>query len=111
MIMHMRITVPPSPPLPSPPLLPPSQSTLQAVTNTQNVDDPENGLEGLAQVVACEDIIGWRARNATGRERGRTRIVLFLTDAHFHYSGEGIVRFSVPIYTYTSVVKQLSQPP
>ena len=67
------------------------QSSIQAVTTTENADNPENGLEALAQVVSCEDIIGWRSRDATGIERGLHRVVLFLTDDQFHYSGEGRV--------------------
>ena len=76
-------------------MLPPShfKSAIQAVTNTLNADNPENGLEALAQVVSCEDIIGWRSRDSTGSERGLIRMVLFLTDAQFHYSGEGRVSF------------------
>ena len=67
------------------------QHSIQAVDTTANVDSPENGLEALAQVVSCEDIIGWRSRDATGMERGLHRVVLFLTDDQFHYSGEGRV--------------------
>lgn len=63
--------------------------TLQGVTTTVNADLPENGLEGLAQVVACEKIIGWRNRSASGPDRGQTRVVLFMTDNGFHYAGEG----------------------
>jgi len=69
------------------------KSAIQVVTNTLNADNPENGLEALAQVVSCEDIIGWRSRDSTGSERGLIRMVLFLTDAQFHYSGEGRVSF------------------
>ena len=61
------------------------------MTNTENVDNPENGLEALAQVVSCKSVIGWRSRTADGMERGLTRVVLFLTDDQFHYSGEGRV--------------------
>ena len=46
------------------------------------------------QVIACEKIIGWRNRSATGMERGRTRVVLFMTDDAFHYAGEGQVSIS-----------------
>ena len=67
------------------------------MNTTTNVDNPENGLEGLAQVVTCEDIIGWRSRSATGDQRGLTRVVLFLTDDQFHYSGEGRVSFLTTI--------------
>ena len=41
--------------------------------------------------MACEDIIGWRDRGATGMDKGLTRVVLFLTDEGFHYAGEGQV--------------------
>lgn len=61
---------------------------------TNNADLPENGLEGLAQVISCEDIIGWRPRvNGVG-----SRVVLFMTDAEFHYAGEG--RVGTYIYKY-----------
>lgn len=53
------------------------------------------------QVVACEDIIGWRDRGATGMDRGLTRIVLFMTDEGFHYAGEGQVRIN---YTHISEI-------
>ena len=43
------------------------------------------------QVLTCEDVIGWRDRTATGMDRGLTRVVLFMTDDAFHYSGEGQV--------------------
>ena len=76
--------------------LPPTfQNSIQAVDVTGNADCPENGLEALAQVVSCENIIGWRSRDATGIDRGLTRIVLFLTDEQFHYSGEGRVSFLI----------------
>ena len=76
--------------------LPPSlQNSIQAVTTTFNADRPENGLEALAQVISCENIIGWRSRDATGIDRGLTRVVLFLTDEQFHYSGEGRVSFLI----------------
>ena len=94
------------------------------------MDNPDNGLEGLAQVgfstdlslshtyahthdislshtltlslmvhvlrlflqvLTCEDVIGWRDRSATGLDRGLARVVLFMTDDAFHYSGEGQV--------------------
>ena len=59
---------------------------------TFNVDDPENGLEAMAQVITCEDIIGWRPRDGQGADRGLIRVILYITDDHFHYAGEGQVR-------------------
>ena len=58
---------------------------------TFNVDDPENGLEAMAQVITCEDIIGWRSRSGQGADRGLIRVILYITDDHFHYAGEGQV--------------------
>lgn len=46
-----------------------------------NLDSPEGGLDALLQVIVCQDIIGWR-------ERAR-HIVVFLTDAGFHFAGDG----------------------
>ncbi len=64
---------------------------------TISTDDPENGLEALAQVITCEDIIGWRNRSADGAERGLNRFVLMITDDDFHFAGEG--RVSDVIYS------------
>ena len=61
---------------------------------TFNVDDPENGLEAMAQVITCEDIIGWRSRTGLGDDRGLTRVILYITDDHFHYAGEGQVNIN-----------------
>ena len=69
------------------------QARIDAVQVTVNVDGPENGLEGLAQVITCEYIIGWRDRGATGQDRGLNRFILFITDDAFHYSGEGRVSY------------------
>uniref|UniRef100_A0A336MVT2 Integrin beta n=1 Tax=Culicoides sonorensis TaxID=179676 RepID=A0A336MVT2_CULSO len=46
-----------------------------------NVDPPEGGLDALMQVMVCENEIGWRP-NAR-------RLVVFSTDASFHYAGDG----------------------
>ena len=49
------------------------------------MDAPEGGFDGLMQVMACEDRIGWR-------ERGRVRrMVVFVTDAGYHQAGDGKV--------------------
>ena len=67
---------------------------------TTSTDNPENGLEALAQVITCEDIIGWRDRDGEGADRGLNRIVLFITDDHFHFAGEG--RVSAVSFLYSS---------
>ena len=73
--------------------LPPSflQRQISLLNVTINVDEPENGLEAMAQVITCEDIIGWRSREGVGPERGLLRVILYITDDHFHYAGEGQV--------------------
>ncbi|XP_036377350.1 integrin beta-1-like [Megalops cyprinoides] len=45
-----------------------------------NLDLPEGGLDALMQVAACEEHIGWR---------NVTRLLVFSTDAGFHFAGDG----------------------
>merc|ERR1719336_2623645 len=46
-----------------------------------NLDAPEGGFDAIMQAIACKDIIGWR-------DRAR-RLLVFSTDAGFHYAGDG----------------------
>lgn len=46
-----------------------------------NIDDPEGGSDALMQVIVCHEEIGWRNQSH--------RIVVFSTDAEFHYAGDG----------------------
>lgn len=46
-----------------------------------NLDAPEGGFDAIMQAIVCRDQIGWR-------ERAR-RLLLFSTDAGFHYAGDG----------------------
>ncbi|XP_078322217.1 integrin beta-1-A-like isoform X1 [Crassostrea virginica] len=46
-----------------------------------NLDAPEGGFDAIMQAVACEKEIGWRNRSR--------RMLLFSTDAGFHYAGDG----------------------
>lgn len=48
-----------------------------------NVDPPESGLDGIAQVIACKDRINWR-------EQSR-KILIHITDASYHSAGDGIL--------------------
>jgi len=48
-----------------------------------NHDTPEAGLDALMQVILCQDEIGWTD--------GRTHIILLLTDAPYHFAGDGIL--------------------
>ncbi|XP_061094466.1 integrin beta-1-B-like [Conger conger] len=45
-----------------------------------NLDSPEGGLDALMQVAACEEAISWR---------NVTRLLVFSTDAGFHFAGDG----------------------
>ncbi|CAM9288231.1 integrin beta-1-like isoform X2 [Lampetra fluviatilis] len=45
-----------------------------------NLDSPEGGLDAMMQVAACEDNIRWR---------NVTRLLVFSTDAGFHFAGDG----------------------
>ena len=48
-----------------------------------NYDTPEAGLDGLAQVILCQNEIGWRNHS--------THIIVFITDAPSHIAGDGII--------------------
>ncbi|KAK7108922.1 integrin beta-PS-like isoform X2 [Littorina saxatilis] len=46
-----------------------------------NLDAPEGGFDAIMQAVACENEIGWRSVSR--------RMMVFSTDAGFHYAGDG----------------------
>ncbi|XP_073833072.1 position-specific antigen beta subunit myospheroid isoform X2 [Musca autumnalis] len=46
-----------------------------------NLDAPEGGFDAIMQAIACRQQIGWR-------EQAR-RLLVFSTDAGFHYAGDG----------------------
>jgi len=46
-----------------------------------NLDAPEGGFDAIMQAIVCKDRIGWR-------DRAR-RLLVFSTDASFHYAGDG----------------------
>ena len=50
-----------------------------------NLDAPEGGFDAIMQAVVCRDRIGWR-------DQAR-RLLVFSTDAGFHYAGDGKVSF------------------
>ncbi|KAG7236603.1 hypothetical protein INR49_000726, partial [Caranx melampygus] len=45
-----------------------------------NLDSPEGGFDAIMQVAVCEEHIGWR---------NVTRLLVFSTDAGFHFAGDG----------------------
>nr|XP_021181179.2 integrin beta-PS isoform X2 [Helicoverpa armigera] len=56
----------------------------QAVANADvsgNLDAPEGGFDAIMQAVVCKQQIGWR-------DQAR-RLLVFSTDAGFHYAGDG----------------------
>lgn len=48
-----------------------------------NLDAPEGGFDAIMQAVVCKQEIGWR-------DKAR-RLLVFSTDAGFHYAGDGKV--------------------
>lgn len=48
-----------------------------------NLDAPEGGFDAIMQAVVCNKEIGWRSQ--------ARRLLVFSTDAGFHYAGDGKV--------------------
>lgn len=46
-----------------------------------NLDAPEGGFDAIMQAIVCKNEIGWR-------EKSR-KLLVFSTDAGFHYAGDG----------------------
>uniref|UniRef100_A0A914YYI0 Integrin beta n=1 Tax=Panagrolaimus superbus TaxID=310955 RepID=A0A914YYI0_9BILA len=46
-----------------------------------NLDAPEGGFDAIMQAISCNDSIGWRDRSR--------KMIVFSTDAGFHYAGDG----------------------
>ena len=49
----------------------------------RNIDAPEAGLDAVAQVMLCPEIIGW--------EEERKKIIIVMTDAEMHFAFDGIL--------------------
>ncbi|XP_063964564.1 integrin beta-1-A-like isoform X2 [Lytechinus pictus] len=56
-------------------------SRIQSTTVSGNLDTPEGGFDALMQIAVCKDAIGWR-------DKAR-HLVIFTTDASFHFAGDG----------------------
>ncbi|XP_014241511.1 integrin beta-PS isoform X2 [Cimex lectularius] len=54
---------------------------VQSASVSGNLDAPEGGFDAIMQAVVCREQIGWR-------EKAR-RLLVFSTDAGFHYAGDG----------------------
>lgn len=48
-----------------------------------NLDAPEGGFDAIMQAIVCQHEIGWRKQ--------ARRLLVFSTDAGFHYAGDGKV--------------------
>jgi integrin beta 1 len=57
------------------------ESEVNAAKVSGNLDAPEGGLDALMQAITCEKEIGWR--------NGSRRLIVFSTDAGFHFAGDG----------------------
>ena len=59
------------------------QSQVRKAAVSGNLDAPEGGFDAIMQAIVCKERIGWR-------DRAR-RLLVFSTDASFHYAGDGKV--------------------
>lgn len=59
------------------------QSKVKESNMSGNLDSPEGGFDAIVQAIVCGEEIGWR-------DEAR-RLLLFTTDAGFHYAGDGKV--------------------
>lgn len=56
---------------------------VKAASVSGNLDAPEGGFDAIMQAVVCNEQIGWRTQ--------ARRLLVFSTDAGFHYAGDGKV--------------------
>jgi integrin beta 1 len=67
--------------------MPLSQNTTRFATEVRdapvygNLDAPEGGFDAIMQAIVCRDEIGWRQK--------ALKLLLFSTNAGFHYAGDG----------------------
>ena len=59
----------------------PLQEKVKKAPVSGNLDAPEGGFDAIMQAIVCQSQIGWR-------EEAR-RLLVFSTDAGFHYAGDG----------------------
>lgn len=61
-----------------------SSDFVRKVNDTQisgNLDAPEGGFDAIMQAIVCHNDIGWRDKSR--------KLLVFSTDAGFHYAGDG----------------------
>lgn len=56
---------------------------VKAASVSGNLDAPEGGFDAIMQAIVCNKEIGWRTQ--------ARRLLVFSTDAGFHYAGDGKV--------------------
>ena len=61
-----------------------SQGEVKKAQVSGNLDAPEGGFDAIMQAIVCKNEIGWR-------DKAR-RLLVFSTDAGFHYAGQYIPR-------------------
>ena len=66
------------------------QTQVQEAPVSGNLDAPEGGFDAIMQAIMCKDDIGWRS-NAR-------HLLLYSTDAGFHYAGDGKVCWNNKLY-------------
>ena len=64
------------------------QTKVRSAKVSGNLDAPEGGFDAIMQAIVCEKEIAWRT-NAR-------RLLVFSTDAGFHYAGDGKVGSGAP---------------
>ncbi|KAK2570400.1 Integrin beta-PS [Acropora cervicornis] len=61
------------------------ESVINRVNISGNIDNPEGTLDALMQIAVCDKEIGWRDKQSA------RRIVIVITDATFHFAGDGLL--------------------
>lgn len=56
-------------------------SSVNNVSHSSNLDSPEGGFDAMMQAIVCQEKVNWR-KNAT-------HLLVYVTDAVFHYAGDG----------------------
>ena len=64
-----------------------------------NLDAPEGGFDAIMQAIVCKDEIGWR-------EKAR-KLLVFSTDAGFHYAGNCDIWFNTFQYRSLSIIIEI----
>ena len=69
------------------------QDRVQEQQISGNQDAPEGGFDGFLQSIVCTDLIGWRNVSR--------KLLLYITDAGFHYANDGKVRTYIQLLCIT----------